>query len=76
MTFHINSLVPELWCSNFENSLRFYRDVLGFSVAQRRGVDHHAYLSLQGAQLMLGAWERDGTWEEAPNPPPVGTVSH
>ena len=28
--FHINSLVPELWCSNFDQSIRFYTDVLGF----------------------------------------------
>lgn len=72
MTFYINSLVPELWCSNFEESLRFYTDILGFSVAQRRGADHHAYLSLQGSQIMLGAWEQDGTWEPAPLEKPYG----
>ncbi len=72
MVFHINSLVPELWCSDFEESLRFYTDVLGFTVNQRRGEDHHAYLSLQGSQLMLGAWEQDGTWEPAPLEKPYG----
>ena len=72
MVFHINSLVPELWCSNFEESLRFYTDILGFAVVQRRGEDHHAYLSLQGSQLMLASWEQDGTWEPAPLEKPYG----
>ena len=63
MTFEINSLVPELWCSDFEESLNFYTDKLGFEVAQRRGSDPHAYLSLQGAQIMLAHWTFDGSWE-------------
>jgi len=70
--FHINSMVPELWCSDFEETLRFYTGILGFSVAQRRGMDHHAYLSLQGAQLMIAHWEQDGTWETAALEKPFG----
>ncbi len=70
--FHINPLVPELWCSNFDESIRFYTDVLGFSVAQRRGGDKHAYLSLQGSQIMIACWEQDGTWEPAPLEKPYG----
>lgn len=62
MTFVINALVPELWCSEFEVSLKFYTDILGFDVAQRRGCDPHAYLSLQGAQIMIAHWTLDGTW--------------
>lgn len=72
MTFHIHSLVPEFWCSNFEKSLRFYTNVLGFSVAQRRGNDRHAYLELGDAQLMIAHWEQDGTWEPAPLERPYG----
>ena len=63
MPFEINSLVPELWCSDFEKSLAFYTDCLGFDVAQRRGSDPHAYLSLQGAQIMIAWWQHDGAWE-------------
>lgn len=63
MTFSINSLVPELWCSDFEDSLKFYTEILGFTVAQRRLTDPHAYLSLQGSQIMVAWWEPDGTWE-------------
>ena len=45
MIFTINSLVPELLCSDFEKSLTFYTETLGFTVAQRREKDPHAYLS-------------------------------
>jgi catechol 2,3-dioxygenase-like lactoylglutathione lyase family enzyme len=72
MTFHIHSLVPEFWCSDFEESLRFYTEVLGFSVTQRRDNDRHAYLELGDAQLMVARWEPDGTWEPAPLEKPYG----
>lgn len=70
--FQIRGLVPELWCSDFEASLRFYTDVLGFSVTQRRGSDRHAYLELGEAQLMIAHWQQDGTWEPAPLEKPYG----
>ena len=63
MTFEINGLVPELWCSDFDASLEFYTGKLGFQVAQRRGSDPHAYLSFQGSQIMIAWWEFDGRWE-------------
>ncbi|MEM1431319.1 MAG: VOC family protein [Pseudomonadota bacterium] len=62
MTFEINTLVPEVWCSNFDVSMQFYSTYLGFEVAQRRGGDPHAYLTLHGAQIMLAHWHLDGTW--------------
>lgn len=70
--FQINGLVPELWCSDFDESLRFYTDVLGFSVSQRRGSDPHAYLSLQGSQIMLASWKQHGAWETGPFEQPLG----
>lgn len=70
--FPINPLVPELWCSDFDKSLTFYTDVLGFQVVQRRDQDHHAYIDLEGSQLMLASWEPDGTWEPAPLKHPYG----
>ena len=63
MTFEIEPLVPELWCSDFEKSIEFYTGIIGFEVAQRRGEDPHAYLSLNGAQLMIAHWSLDGSWE-------------
>ena len=62
MTFEINSLVPELWCSDFEVSMEFYTGILGFEIAQRRGDDPHAYLALHGAQIMIAHWQLDGNW--------------
>ncbi len=72
MVYHINGLVPEFWCSDFDESLRFYTEVLGFSVGQRRGDDHHAYIERGDAQLMIARWEQDGTWEPAPLEKPYG----
>ena len=63
MTFGINRLVPELWCSDFERSLAFYCETLGFDIAQREGDTPHAYLVYQGAQIMIAHWELDGAWE-------------
>ncbi len=70
--FKVHNLVPEFWCSDFDQSLRFYTEVLGFSVTQRRGDDQHAYLELGGAQLMLAHWEQDGIWDPAPLEKPYG----
>jgi len=63
MTFHINRLVPELWCSDFRASLSFYVDKLGFEIVQQRGDDPHAYIAFQSVQLMLAHWTFDGSWE-------------
>ncbi|MEM6886948.1 MAG: VOC family protein [Pseudomonadota bacterium] len=75
MTFKIAPMVPELWCSDFEMSFAFYTDVIGFKVDQRRGQDPHAYLSLNGAQIMIAHWTLDGSWEPwhpEPLKPPFG----
>jgi catechol 2,3-dioxygenase-like lactoylglutathione lyase family enzyme len=46
-------LVPELICSDFNQSIAFYTDVLGFSVLYARPEDRFAYLDRDGAELML-----------------------
>ncbi|MCX6023630.1 MAG: VOC family protein [Chloroflexi bacterium] len=46
-------LVPELSCSNFGASLRFYTDILGFSIAYARPEERFAYLDREGAQIMI-----------------------
>ena len=46
-------LVPELFCSDIARSLRFYTEVLGFSVLYARPEEHFAYLEREGAELML-----------------------
>lgn len=63
MAFRIQPLVPELWCSDFQRSMTFYTDIIGFEVAQQRGNDPHAYLTLGHAQIMIAHWSFDGSWE-------------
>ena len=63
--FQVHALVPEFWCSNFDKSLHFYTKVVGFSLAQRRGDDLHAYLELGNAQIMIACWKQEGTWVPA-----------
>ncbi len=46
-------LVPELICSDIERSLRFYTEVLGFTVLFARPEERFAYLEREGAQLMI-----------------------
>lgn len=60
----INPLVPELYCSNIQESLKFYCDVLGFTVAYERPEVKFAFLELEGAQLMLEELnDTDRTWK-------------
>ena len=46
-------LVPELYCSHIERSLRFYVEVLGFAVLYSRPEELFVYLGREGAELML-----------------------
>jgi len=57
----LNPLVPELLVSDFDRSLRFYVEGVGFSVAFTRSGPAFAYLDLAGAQLMIEA-DHPGAW--------------
>jgi catechol 2,3-dioxygenase-like lactoylglutathione lyase family enzyme len=46
-------LVPELYCSDFIRSLKFYTEILGFSVRYARPEQRFAYLEREGAELMI-----------------------
>jgi catechol 2,3-dioxygenase-like lactoylglutathione lyase family enzyme len=46
-------LVPELMCSDFEVSLRFYVEVLGFAVVYARAEDRFGMLEREGARIMI-----------------------
>jgi lincosamide nucleotidyltransferase A/C/D/E len=46
-------IVPEFYCSDFERSLAFYIEVIGFQVLYERRAERFAYLDLDGAQLMI-----------------------
>jgi len=63
-------LVPELYCSNFDRSLTFYVEILGFTVCYARPEDRFAYLEREGAELMIEQptepWRNWSTGDLAP----------
>ncbi|MBC8036862.1 MAG: VOC family protein [Rhizobiales bacterium] len=63
-------LVPELLCTDFSASVRFYVSVLGFRVAYDRPEDNFAYLDFHGAQLMIE--QTDEPWLTGPMEKPYG----
>ncbi|MDR3505138.1 MAG: VOC family protein [Acidocella sp.] len=66
-------LVPELVVSDLEASLRFWRDLIGFSVAYDRPEAGFAYLDLDGAQVMLEQRSTaDDQWVTGPLEAPLG----
>lgn len=48
-----NSLLPELYVTNFQKSLRFYKDILGFVIEYQRENPFFAFLSYNGSQIMI-----------------------
>lgn len=48
-----NSLKPELYISDFQKSLHFYIDILGFTLEYQRENPLFAFLSYQGSQIMI-----------------------
>lgn len=64
-------MVPELMVSDFTSSRAFYVDVLGFEVRFERTDPDFAYLSLNGAQLMLEA-DHESSWRTAALDAPRG----
>ena len=64
-------MVPELLVTDFDASLAFWRDILGFAVAYARPAERFAYLERsEGAQVMLH--QRAGVWETGPMQKPLG----
>jgi len=50
---NMRKLVPELYCSDLDQSLLFYCQLLGFSVQYDRPEERFAYLELSGIEIML-----------------------
>lgn len=68
-----NPLVPELQVRDFERSLGFYRDVLGFEILYMRGEERFAFLDREGAQLMIEQTvDQERGWDTAELLPPFG----
>ncbi|AAK80420.1 catechol 2,3-dioxygenase-like lactoylglutathione lyase family enzyme [Clostridium acetobutylicum] len=66
-----NSLVPELSVTNIVISKSFYVDILSFKVQYEREEDSFAFISLNGAQLMLDEGA-NGSWSTALTTYPFG----
>jgi catechol 2,3-dioxygenase-like lactoylglutathione lyase family enzyme len=56
-------LVPELLITDLRQSLRFWRDLCGFSVVFDRPEEGFAYLDREGAQIMLDQRGLTRDWE-------------
>ena len=64
-------LVPELTVSDFEISLAFYTDMLGFRLCFRRQNPDFAYLELEEVQFMLEAFSEE-SWRTGVLEKPYG----
>lgn len=53
MREHWNPMVPELSVTNFEKSLKFYQNLLGFKVKNQRRDPDFAYMENGKVQIML-----------------------
>jgi catechol 2,3-dioxygenase-like lactoylglutathione lyase family enzyme len=65
-------LVPELLITDLQTSLRFWRDLCGFTVTFDRPEDGFAYLDRDGAQIMLDQRGLTRDWETGPMKIPYG----
>ena len=48
-----NPLKPELYVTNFQKSLDFYNNILGFTLEYQRENPSFAFLSYQGSNIMI-----------------------
>lgn len=60
MSIYWNPMVPELTVTDFERSLHFYVDIVGFSIRIRRHTPEFAYLCMNDVQLMIEQWHPEG----------------
>jgi catechol 2,3-dioxygenase-like lactoylglutathione lyase family enzyme len=65
-----NKLIPEMTVSNLKKSFHFYKDILGFKIEYQRKESKFAFLSYQGAQIMIQ--ERNGVWDTGKLEHPFG----
>ena len=69
----LNTLIPELCCSDFETTRKFYIDILGFEILYERPEEGFAMLNYQGSHLMIDEIPEGGSrWETATMDPPYG----
>lgn len=67
-----NTLVPELSITNFQKSIDFYTQILGFSILYQRDEEGFAFLHLGQAQIMIDQIGKGRTWKTAEFAYPLG----
>ena len=67
-----NHLKPELYVSDFQKSLDFYTETLGFTKEYDRTNPKFAFLSYQGSQLMIQEEDNDEDWHNGKLEYPYG----
>lgn len=67
---HYAALVPELSCSDFQTSLKFYTEILGFEIMHGRPENGFAYLGLGQIQIMIE--QTNGFWSTGELQKPYG----
>ena len=50
---NFNKLIPELSVSNYDESINFYINILGFEIDYKRGKNKFAMISINNAQIMI-----------------------
>ncbi len=66
------TLVPELSINDFEKSLHFYTEILGFSIKYQRPDEGFAYLSHGNAEIMIDQIGKGRTWQTGNFEYPLG----
>lgn len=71
--FVMNNLVPEMIVTELQQSLKFYRDTLGFKVEYERPEHLFVFLSFNGSQVLLEQDDgKDLSWRVGPLERPFG----
>lgn len=67
-----NSLVPELYVLDFQKSLNFYTNLLGFKIEYQRAEPLFAFLSYGDSQLMIQLEDDNEVWHNGKPEYPFG----
>jgi len=67
-----NSLVPELSITDFQKTLHFYTETIGFTIEYQRTEEGFAYLSLGESQIMVDQIGLTRTWATGELEYPLG----
>lgn len=71
MSGYWNAMVPELTVTDFNKSLAFYTEILGFQIRNQRDKPDFAYLEHEKVQIMIEQFHESG-WNTAELSYPLG----